>query len=238
MFRRWRAKPRPADGAADAAAVDRRPQRLEPEVEETDGEATVANIGGEAIAEPQVPRHEPRSQVRQAFWLVLWREPSDRELDESVRAMEAGQSDDELLKRLRSSSEFRLLATAVHDGLDTGRSLRDTEAGLRGLGDHAAFVDAAFLAVLGRPADPSGRAYYSDRLDDGGARVNLLQTLLSSEEFRASSAPATVKAFIPRDVQLCELANPAKWDNPDWLALLRSLEVVPADRPSMHRKAY
>jgi len=39
-------------------------------------------------------------------------------------------------------------------------------------------------------------------------------------------------------VQLCELANPAKWGNPDWMALLSSLVVQPADRLSMHRKGY
>jgi len=43
---------------------------------------------------------------------------------------------------------------------------------------------------------------------------------------------------LPRDVQLCELANPAKWDNPDWHAVLRSLVAVPTDQGSMHRKSY
>jgi SAM-dependent methyltransferase len=39
-------------------------------------------------------------------------------------------------------------------------------------------------------------------------------------------------------VQLCELANPAKWDNPEWLALLKSLASAPIDKAQMHRKAY
>jgi SAM-dependent methyltransferase len=43
---------------------------------------------------------------------------------------------------------------------------------------------------------------------------------------------------VPRDVQLCELANPAKWDNPEWHAILRSLVAVPTDQGSMHRKSY
>ena len=37
----------------------------------------------------------------------------------------------------------------------------------------------------------------------------------------------SVGGRIPVDVQLCELANPAKWDNPDWLAILRSLASAP-----------
>jgi SAM-dependent methyltransferase len=44
--------------------------------------------------------------------------------------------------------------------------------------------------------------------------------------------------FVPRDVQLCELANPAKWDNPDWLRLLKSLQVLPHHKLAMHRKSY
>lgn len=43
---------------------------------------------------------------------------------------------------------------------------------------------------------------------------------------------------MPRDVQLCELANPAKWDNPEWLRLLKSLEVVPHHKIAMHGKSY
>jgi SAM-dependent methyltransferase len=39
-------------------------------------------------------------------------------------------------------------------------------------------------------------------------------------------------------VQLCELANPAKWDNPEWHAILCSLSVLPTDQGSMHRKSY
>jgi SAM-dependent methyltransferase len=42
---------------------------------------------------------------------------------------------------------------------------------------------------------------------------------------------------VPHDTQLCELANPAKWDNPEWVALLRELGQG-IDKASMHRKAY
>ena len=40
-----------------------------------------------------------------------------------------------------------------------------------------------------------------------------------------------------RDIQLCELANPAKWDNEEWLGILRSLGLSD-DKLSMHRKPY
>jgi SAM-dependent methyltransferase len=177
-------------------------------------------------------------QVRRAFWLVLWRAPSEREISESVRALEAGQTYEGLLARLRSSSEFRALVSAVHDSYDTGRSRSETEAGLRDLGDDTLFVTAAFHAILGREADPSGLACYVGELADGRARGSVLATLLQSDEFRGGFDTSAGSSFIPRDVQLCELANPAKWDNPEWMGLLRSLQVVPADRPSMHRKTY
>ena len=183
------------------------------------------------------PEASLEASVARAFWLALWRAPSTREQEESVRALDGGQSYEELLARLRSSTEFRTLVSAVHDEYDTGRSRQHTEAGLVALGEDAAFVDAAFLAVLGREADPSGRAYYVGELADGRARTTMLSTLLRLEEFRAGFE-VSGDDVLPRDVQLCELANPAKWHNPEWLSLLTSLQVVPADRASMHRKGY
>jgi len=58
--------------------------------------------------------------------------------------------------------------------------------------------------------------------------------LLGSAEFPQRHAGA-----IPEDRQLCELANPAKWDNAEWLDMLRSLHVVAStEKTAMHRKAY
>ena len=54
----------------------------------------------------------------------------------------------------------------------------------------------------------------------------------------ASSVCQACDTPVPQDVQLCELANPAKWDNDEWMTLLRSLQVLPQDKLSMHRKAY
>jgi len=39
-------------------------------------------------------------------------------------------------------------------------------------------------------------------------------------------------------VQLCELANPAKWDNPDWGRVLQALKLPAERKLAMHRKAY
>ena len=73
-------------------------------------------------------------------------------------------------------------------------------------------------------------------LDRGDTRVSVLRSIVRSEEFEERYAEMV--PFIPRDVQLCELANPAKWDNPDWMALLRDMHLPALEKQQMHRKAY
>lgn len=190
--------------------------------------------------EDEATTSEPADdEVQRAFWLVLWRGPGDVERQESRAALDAGQSWQQLSQRLVTSGEFRGMYAALVDELDTGRDLRELEAGLSTLGSADEFVDAAFRFVLGREADPSGRAFYVDHVKAGTKRGFVLRTLLESAEFRTRYETLCPQSgYVPRDVQLCELANPAKWANPDWIALLRSLRVVPVDRQSMHRKAY
>jgi SAM-dependent methyltransferase len=110
---------------------------------------------------------------------------------------------------------------------------------LDGFGDDQAFVALCYEVLLGRPADTGGLDHYTARLRDGVTRLAIVEAFTASDEFEGRIrrlAPAASR--IPRDVQLCELANPAKWDNPDWHAILRSLVALPADHASMHRKAY
>jgi predicted SAM-dependent methyltransferase len=58
---------------------------------------------------------------------------------------------------------------------------RPPEALLRIEGDDA-FVDAAYLAILRRAADPGGRAYYLDQLASGIPREAILASLRSAKE--------------------------------------------------------
>jgi SAM-dependent methyltransferase len=101
------------------------------------------------------------------------------------------------------------------------------------------FVAACYERLLGRPADEAGLTHYAAQLGEGLTREALEEILRASDEFlerQKRLAPASAR--IPRDVQLCELANPAKWHNPEWLAILKSLQAGPIDQASMHRKAY
>jgi SAM-dependent methyltransferase len=196
----------------------------------------------EARAESGAPAPAPPTpvgSVERAFWLILWRSPSAGELRDAVRALEAGQTADELHRRLVASTELGLLRAAVLEDRETGRNEREANLALAALGGETAFVEAAFEALLGRQADPSGGAFYAGELRSGRPRLWLLSALLRSDEFESRYRTLCPQAgFVPRDVQLCELANPAKWGNPDWMALLASLSAVPTDLLSMHRKGY
>jgi SAM-dependent methyltransferase len=103
-----------------------------------------------------------------------------------------------------------------------------------------AFVADCYERLLGRPADDDGLSHYAARLAAGALTREALEEILrASDEYlerQRRISPAVTR--VPKDVQLCELANPAKWDNPDWLAILKSLASAPIDKAQMHRKAY
>jgi SAM-dependent methyltransferase len=176
--------------------------------------------------------------VRQAFWLVLARAPAEVELREQERNYTPG-DERALVLQFLSSPEFRL----VYDGWKSGKGIDKDPAvhdvGLRTLGSDEQFVKTAYTYLLDREADAGGLAHYVGELRGGWSRVDLVRTLVLSDEFaRRYQDFAPDSGFVPRDVQLCELANPAKWDNPDWMALLRSLGTVADHKLAMHRKSY
>jgi len=181
----------------------------------------------------------PAGFVEASFLLVLGRRPDEGERRERLRALEAGQSRGDLLGTLVTSTEFRVFYDGLKARGDVGEPVPRTEAALQQLGPDDAFVRRAYECILGRPGDEGGLAHYVMRLGQGVARTSTLRSLILSLEFEQRYMALCPQAgFIPRDVQLCELANPAKWDNPEWLSLLRSLAAVPADKLAMHRKGY
>jgi SAM-dependent methyltransferase len=93
------------------------------------------------------------------------------------------------------------------------------------------FVRVAYERLLARPADAGGLRHYSGALGAGETREGVLRALIQSPEFRLRFDG------VPRDTQLCELANPAKWDNVEWVDILRSLGLAD-DKLAMHRKPY
>lgn len=146
----------------------------------------------------------------------------------------------DLLRRLLSSAEFHLIFSGWRDDIGIGRDPAAHEAGLRSLGSDEHFVRRAYEYLLDREADEAGLTHYVTSLGAGEARRHVLRVLVTSDEFEARYTPIASQeggGYVPRDVQLCELANPAKWDNPEWLRLLKSLHL-PHHKLAMHRKSY
>jgi SAM-dependent methyltransferase len=178
--------------------------------------------------------------VDAAFWILLLRAPDERERADRQRALDAGQPFRALVDAIIASPEFRLICEAqAGRGDRIGRKPLAVEEGLAALGSDVEFVEQAFSCLLAREADEAGRDYFVARLADGAPRRQILAALVESDEFERRFREACPDiGVVPRDIQLCELANPAKWDNPEWTSLLASLKTMPVDKMSMHRKGY
>ena len=173
-----------------------------------------------------------------AYWLLLGRAPDDhgRELG---RRLESGQPRETVIRALISSTEFRFRYFSLTEGDATPQHLAPLNAALERLGSTDEFLALCYECVLGRPADAGGFTWHREQLERGGLRSTTLWTMLGGDEFRARYlAMCPAGGRLPRDVQLCELANPAKWDNPDWLAVLKELKLPAEHKLAMHRKAY
>lgn len=168
--------------------------------------------------------------IRQAYWILLGRAPSPLELDdESCGHLNRDQLT--LRHGLLTTPEFRRLREAWKTGRETHADPAALEAGLVALGPPDLFVRRAYESILGRAPDTGGAAHYQSALAAGERRTNIARGLTLSDEFDRRWRA------VPRDTQLCELANPAKWDNEEWLDILRSLGLSD-DKLVMHRKPY
>src|SRR4029453_17019009 len=103
------------------------------------------------------------SPVDLAFWIVLWRAPGAREVEEWQRTPPSDDALPSLFRRLVGSAEFRLVLYGVLEDHYTGRLPREVEAGLQRLGGHVSFLEWSFRALLGREVDPSGRGFFLDQ---------------------------------------------------------------------------
>jgi GT2 family glycosyltransferase len=84
-------------------------------------------------------------------------------------------------KVINRESTMRIeLKTRNGDTIQANRPIRE----LFRLDDEA-FVNAAYIALLGREPDPAGRAHYLMRLSSGGSRIEMLRELRGSSEGRA-----------------------------------------------------
>jgi SAM-dependent methyltransferase len=196
-------------------------------------------------------RHQLRNDVidtdeaflETAYWILLGRQVDPEWRQTRLRLLQLGHSRESIVHALAGSTEFRqryhgYLEVKDLDVVIPGED--DLETGLRALGTDEAFIRACYACVLGREPDSSGLAFYQRMLGDlVEPRYKVVYGMLQSDEFRDRYrvlCPAGGR--IPVDVQLCELANPAKWDNPDWRRTLDALHLPAEKKLAMHRKAY
>jgi SAM-dependent methyltransferase len=174
--------------------------------------------------------------VADAVRVAFGRDATAVEVDEFGASLDAA-GPRQFFDTLLSSSEFRDRYFAlVREPSDSDRHRQRHEIALRAIDTDEHFLDLVYECCLGRAADPDGRDHYLRALKNGESRLQVLSSILRSNEFDVRFVQLV--PFIPRDVQLCELANPAKWDNPDWMAFFRDLRILPLDRKDMHRKGY
>ena len=186
-----------------------------------------------------VPESTAADQIAEAFWVVLGRAISPIELRDELRSFDSARLD-AFIGRLLASPEFRLVYLGWKAGHpEHHRDLAVLEAGLRERGGDDRFAQQAYRLILGREPDEGGYRSFLTQLRAGVTRTSMVGALLVSSEFEGRYALVSPEGgFLPRDTQLCELANPAKWDNPEWMQLLRELAVLPDHKLSMHRKSY
>ena len=170
-----------------------------------------------------------------AYWIALGRPPSADELQTATRGLHEGARGTLAIWLLTIPEGIRHRAECLTRADRSDRS--EVERGLRTLGTDTDFVGQVYECLLGRAADDEGLRHYAAALARGDTRLSVLRSMVGSVEFQRRITSLLTFGIVPRDVQLCELANPAKWDNPDWIAILRDLGHTD-DKASMHRKAY
>ena len=161
---------------------------------------------------------------------MLGRAPWPHELRDETRHPLYGDQKT-VLRGLLSSREFETIRSSWLANQEPHPDLSVVEAGLQTIGPDDAFIAFAYSFMLGRDVDAGGARHYADLLRSGTPRSRVIRALALSDEFERR------RLNIPRDAQLCELANPAKWDNEEWTAVLRSLGLTD-DKFLMHRKPY
>ncbi|MCU1369952.1 MAG: Prenyltransferase [Ilumatobacteraceae bacterium] len=136
---------------------------------------------------------------REAAATDLFKQAFNRSIDPSGRAYWSNKlvtiTRPEMLARLTGSAEFY------------------RKAG----GTTPTFVDAVYQSVLGRAADPSGRAFWINQLNKGRSVESVARTLVASSEYRRTQVKNTFQRVLDR--------QPTTGERDYWTAKLASTRV-------------
>jgi hypothetical protein len=69
------------------------------------------------------------------------------------------------------------------------------------------FVNNLYLTLLHRPADANGLAYYTNRLNSGGARLQIVKEIMGSEEYHTDLVQQLYQTYLHRDADPAGLSN-------------------------------
>jgi SAM-dependent methyltransferase len=200
-------------------------------------------LGGSALsgqaAQSPVRQWDPDGSaddfVELCFRIILGRIPTTYEQAEHRRRLESGVPRDEVRHSFIHSPEFLLRR---RDWIVKLPPPAGPDPALDDLGADDRFIAFGYQLLLDRPVDEGGLEFALTHLRDGQPRGWVIRTLATSREFNDRFAGLSDTGRPPVDVQLCELANPAKWDNPEWLGILASYVAIPHHKEAMHRKGY
>src|SRR5258708_7608464 len=153
--------------------------------------------------------------IQETYWIVLGRAATPLELDDEAQG-HLNKDQQTLLRGIMTSPEFGRLRRAWLEGRETHVDPSAVERALTALGSSEVFLRRVYETILRRPPEEGGLQHYVAALRPGERRPTIIRGPAPPGKFDRRWR------WVPRDTQLCELANPAKWDNDDWLDLLRS----------------
>jgi hypothetical protein len=132
----------------------------------------------------EVLQGDDRQFVGNAYWAMFGRAVDDTGLKIYTAMLAGGNSRIEVLIELRNSAEGQVHRANL-DGLDGAKTLAE----LLSHQDHA-FVSCAYQTLLSRPIDAGALARYATELSNGMDRLQVLNEIVGSNEFKSRNAIA------------------------------------------------
>lgn len=144
-----------------------------------EGVERVSFNDGSLIIDPDLASHAPAAQILRLYDAVLQRQPDQIGLDFYTRILEHNDvSITVVASDLMNSAEFGTKTGALSNG---------------------AFVDYVYQHSLGRLPDADGKAYYTNLLDKGESRVDLMISFSESTEHIYLTAHAVAEKYFNTD---------------------------------------
>jgi hypothetical protein len=189
-------------------------------IDTLDGVEKILFDDGSVVIDPDLASQTAAAQIIRLYDTVLQRQPDAVGLDFYVDHIEdLGASIAAVASDLLNSGEFQAATGSLSNG---------------------AFVEYIYQHALDREADPDGKAYYTNLLDNGGSRADLLISFSESAEHRSLTNDAMAQAFFNTDDSYQAVAllfNSFAGRKPDAGGLIYYAEQLKAGRLTLAQAA-